>query len=113
MADLTPAEATALDEMRAKLHAFGYVDIEQHGDLRPGTRIRHAGQRWPEAYEHGTGVVLALTERPNSAWSLSWGRPDIEMVVLWDRPWPLDSRLSQLAQYHVAVVPVREERTDA
>ena len=106
MADLTPDETEELGALLASLHAYGYVDIAERGQLRPGGRIRHSGHRWPEAYTEGTGVVLALTEKPDSGWSQTYGMPDIEMVVLWDKPWPFDtsSRLSQLAQYHVGVV---------
>ena len=102
-AEMTPEEQAEFDKTLAELHARGYVDIDAHKELRPGVRVRHRGHQWPGAHRHGTGAVLALTEKPDSAWSLSWGMADIEMVVLWDKPWPLDSRLSKLAQYHVNV----------
>lgn len=85
------------------LHQSGYRDIEAHGSLCVGARIRHSGHRWPEAYERGTGVVLAITEKPDSAWSRSWGKPDVELIAVWDTP-TFGIRVSQLAQYHVAVI---------
>lgn len=104
MPELTTAEQSELDQLLACLRDAGYVDIENHNDLRVGARIRHVGHQWPQAYEHGTGVILALTERPNSPWSRSWHARDIELIALWDQPRPFGSRLSQLAQYHVAWV---------
>lgn len=101
--NMTPEERTEYEEMLLKLHAAGYRDVEEHGQLKVGARVRHSGHRWPEAYTQGTGVVLALTEKNPSAWSQSWGRPDIELIALWDRVY-LFSRLSGLAQYHVEVI---------
>lgn len=89
--------------MLAELHEHGYQDVAEHGRIRPGVRIRHTGHRWPEAYDEGSGVVLAVTEKPDSSWSQSWGRPDVELIALWDRDQGF-SRLSQLAQYHVEVI---------
>jgi hypothetical protein len=100
---LTPEVAAKAAEMLAALNARGYQDIDAHGDLRPGTRIRHVGDRWSGAYDNGTGVVLAITVKANSSWSATWGAPDVELIALWDRP---DTRgwLSGLAQYHVDVI---------
>jgi hypothetical protein len=101
---LTPQEESEAAKMLADLHKRGYINVEQHGDLKPGTRIRHRGHRYPEAYRDGTGVVVAITEKPGSSWSLSWDAADIEMIVAWDRPPVSDSRLSTVAQYHVEAV---------
>lgn len=103
---LTPEEAAEVASLHAGLHGSGYVDIEQHERLRPGTRVCHTGHQWPGADEEGTGTVLVLTERKPSSWSQSWGAADVEMIVLWDKPiWT--SRLSALAQYHVRVAWVQ------
>jgi hypothetical protein len=101
--NLTPEVSAEAANMLAKLHDRGYRDVSEHGDLRPGVRIRHVGERWSGAYNNGTGIVLAVTEKPNSAWSVSWHMPDVELIALWDRP---DTRgwLSGLAQYHVDVI---------
>lgn len=103
--ELTPEEQANAEEMLAELRKHGYRDRASFNELKPGVRVRHSGHRWPEAYTEGTGYVVAITERNPSSWSQSWGSPDIEMVVAFDKP-PLPdmSRLSQLAQYHVAVV---------
>jgi hypothetical protein len=89
--------------MLAELHERGYQDIPEHGPIAVGTRIRHRGDCWPEAYTNGTGVVVGLTEKPDSAWSVSWHMPDIELIALWDRP-GIRGCLSQLAQYHIDVI---------
>lgn len=107
IATLTPEEAAQLDTLRAELRGCRYVEIPEHGKLRPGGRVYHRGHRWPEAAWDGTGTVLALTERRDSSWSRTWGMPDIEMVVLWDTA-PFGSRVSQVAQYHVYAVDPRE-----
>jgi hypothetical protein len=88
--NLTPEVSAEAAEMLAKLHDLGYRDVPEHGSLRPGVRIRHVG-------------VLAVTEKPNSSWSVSWRMPDVELIALWDRP---NTRgwLSGLAQYHVEVI---------
>jgi hypothetical protein len=101
--NLTPEVSAEATEMLAKLHDLGYRDVPEHGSLRPGVRIRHVGDRWSGAYENGTGIVLAVTEKPNSSWSVSWRMPDVELIALWDRP---NTRgwLSGLAQYHVEVI---------
>lgn len=102
-------EQAEVDRVVAELHERGYVDLDEYvyprgAVLRVGTRVRHSGERYPEALEHGTGNVVALLHRPDSAWSRSWRMPDIELVVLSDRPRLGDHRLYQVAQYHVAVI---------
>lgn len=101
--EMTAEEQTKLAAMVAELHDHGYPDVEEHRGLRVGTRIRHVGHQWTEAYQAGTGVVVALTQKRNSSWSQSWGRPDVELIALWDRE-QVEGRLSQLAQYHVEVI---------
>ncbi len=90
--------------MQAALTAAGYRPVD-YATLPPGERVRHRGEQWPEAYDQGTGVVLAVMEKPNSAWSQSWGGADVELIVLKDKPLlPGLSRLAQLANYHVQAV---------
>jgi hypothetical protein len=100
---LEPDEEAKVAEILAGLHAHGYRDVDAHGALRPGVRIRHVGHQWCEAINAGTGFVVAITEKPDSAWSRTWGKPDVELITVSDKPF-LDSRLSQLAQYHVVVI---------
>ena len=103
---MTEAERAEVGAILARLYASGYTDRDRFNELASGVRVRHTGQRYAAAYQDGTGVILAITERPGSPWSHEWKMPDVEMVVLWDRPWPIEgsSRMSQLAQYHVAVI---------
>lgn len=102
--NLSPEESAEVNKLLTELHACGYRDVAEHGKLRPGVRIRHTGHRWPGAYDNGSGVVVAITEKPNSSWSASWGAPDVELIAVWDKP-SLGGRVSQLAQYHVVVSP--------
>lgn len=104
--ELSADEQTRLEAMLQELLARGYQQITEHRNLRIGTRIRHHGHQWTEAFRSGTGYVAALTEKPDSAWSAEWGMPDIELIAVWDKPWPFDdsSRLSQVAQYHVHAI---------
>jgi hypothetical protein len=101
--NLTADEQAQADRMLTDLNRSGYRTVDQHGRIRPGARIRHRGHQWPEALRNGSGVVLAITEKRPSGWSDSWGMPDVELIAVWDKP-SLDSRLSQLAQYHVEAV---------
>lgn len=101
-------EQAEIARMVAELHERGYVDLAEYTYpsarvLRVGTRLRHGGEQYPEALMHGTGHVVALTHRPDSAWSLSWRMPDIELVMLRDKD-RSGSRLSQVAHYHVDVI---------
>jgi hypothetical protein len=108
MPELTPEERQEVERTLSELREHGYVDIDHHGELRPGVRVRHRGHQWSEAIQRGTGNVVAITEKPNSAWSDTWRMADVEMVVVFDKPWPASSRLSQLAQYHVVRVEVAD-----
>ena len=99
MTALTPVEQSKVDEMLAALHEHGYRDVEAHNDLKPGVRVRHRGHQWLGAATLGTGNVVSITRSPRTI----RGVPDVELIVVWDEP-RFDSRLSQLAQYHVEVV---------
>jgi hypothetical protein len=103
--DMTAEETAQHERLLADLHADGYRQIDHHNDLQAGARVRHAGDQYPGAYRSGTGTVLTVTEKRHSSWSVVYGMPDVELVVLFDvgtgRP-----RLSRLAQYHVEVVDV-------
>lgn len=106
---LTNAEQAEVDRMLAEFHGAGYVHLAEYTyprsgrQLRVGARIRHGGEQYPEALMHGTGYVVALVHKPDSPWSRSWRMPDIELIMLRDRP-RFDSRLSQVAHYHVEVI---------
>lgn len=100
-------EVIEFGRLRAELAASGYVEKENHNELRGGARIRRRAEQYPEAFDHGTGVVLVVMERPHSSWSQTYGGPDVELIVLKDKPLLTGmSRLAQLANYHVAAVHV-------
>jgi hypothetical protein len=102
--DLAPGEQAEVERMLAELRGHGYVDRDRHNKLAPGVRVRHTGHLWPQAYTEGTGTVVAIVEKPDSAWSASWGMPDVELIVVFDRGVKLTGRLSELAQYHVQAI---------
>lgn len=112
---LDTAEQAEVDRMVAELHAHGYVDLPEYVYPRSGrrlcvgARVRHCGEQWPEALMDGTGHVVALLHKPDSPWSRSYGMPDIELVMVSDRP-RFDRRLFQVAQYHVEVIETGAER---
>lgn len=106
--ELTADEQTTLAKQLGELHEHGYVSVDQHAYpsgvvLKPGTRIRHSGHRYVEAILNGTGYVVAITEKPDSAWSRVYGMADVELVAVFDRD-HFGGQLTTLAQYHVAVI---------
>ena len=100
-----PAEqAERFAELRAELERSGYVVKDHHNELRPGARVRGRGEQYPEAFDRGTGTVLLVMEKAGSSWSRTYGQPDVEVLVLKDRPLlPGMPRISQLANYHLAI----------
>jgi hypothetical protein len=102
--DLAPGEQAEVERMLAALRERGYQDRDSHKKLAPGVRVRHTGHQWPQAYIEGTGTVVAIVEKPDSAWSEPWGMPDVELIVVFDRGVKLTGRLSELAQYHVQAI---------
>lgn len=105
LADLSPDEWAEAKKILAQLELRGYAPRERFNELAPDVRVRHHGHRWPSAYSEGTGVVVAIAERDPSSWAQTYGTPDIEMVVAYDKPpVPEMSRLTTLAQYHVQAV---------
>lgn len=106
---LNPEEQADRDRILTGLYEHGYVDLDEYvypvfGErLHVGARIRHVGDQWWKARRHGTGVVVALTEKPASSWSKEHRKRDIELVAQWDNP-RNRGRFSQLAQYHIEVI---------
>ena len=85
---LTDAEQASLDS----LLAYGYVQIEKYGRFQPGTRVLIGS---------GPGTVVAVTEKPDSAWSKSWRMDDVELIVRPDDRDVPHYGPAQVAQYHV------------
>jgi hypothetical protein len=87
--------------VRAELVERGYVEVDEFEGLRAGGRVRHSGEQFPSAAQHGTGTVVAVYERTNSAWSrLSYNGFDVEVIVDRDKPSiGGQSTISQWASY--------------
>lgn len=81
-----PGARADYEQHRSDLVANGYTDVPDgaHDRLRVGARVRHRGQRWPEALDHGTATAVAVMERASSSWSQRYGTRDIEVIVLRD-----------------------------
>lgn len=105
--DLIPEDQRdRFDQTLAALRKDGFIDLDEHEGLKVGSRVRHRGEQYPEAYRDGTAVVLALLRKPNDAWSRQWGRPNIELLVLPDRDrFDTGNRIGQWADYHTATAP--------
>ncbi len=97
-------------DVREDLLASGYQDIEETArGVRVGDRVRHVGERYDEAYEHGTATVLAIMELEGSPWSATWGQRDVELIIERDQPpTPDGNRISQWADYHTCAVYGRQ-----
>jgi hypothetical protein len=104
---LTPEgkDRLRIDEHVADLRERGYVDIEEFEGLRAGVRVRHRGEQYRAAYRDGTGNVLHVLQRDPSSWARSWGRPDVEIVVVRD---DVERGAMLVADYHVVIVEPRE-----
>lgn len=112
VAEPIEAELAGIDRMVAELHTRGYVDLDEHTYprtgkvLQVGARVRHCGEQYWQAYQRGTGNVVALLHKPNSSWSRSYGTADVELIMLRDTESVAGSRLPQVAQYHVGPITV-------
>jgi hypothetical protein len=73
-----------------------YVAVDGWSGHRTGLAVNARSHRYPEALERGIGVVLTVLHRARSPWSMTYGAPDVEFVILrWD-----GQQISQLANYH-------------
>ncbi len=82
-------------EIIASLERDGFQHIDEAPrtpGLRVGARVHNAGERYVEAYTHGTATVLAVlrrgTDEKPDLWEKQWGRPNVEVVVQRDRDEP-------------------------
>jgi hypothetical protein len=78
--------SVAVEKARADLLAHGYVEIDGIGQIKAGARVHHCGERYAAAYMHGTAQVAAVFEKDPSPWARSYGRRDIEIVIVRDKP---------------------------
>lgn len=101
---MTDTDTDQLESLRSRLEAEGYEGVAEHHALKAGARIRHSSHRYPEAYLHGSGTVLAVFSKNPSSWASIYGQPDVEVIVLLDRPGIGGTRLMQCASYHAHTV---------
>ncbi|GAA0494203.1 hypothetical protein Ade02nite_20560 [Paractinoplanes deccanensis] len=101
----TTGEQATAERMLAELHEHGYVDRPEFKGLKPGDRVKHRGEQYPEAYDQGTATVWAVVEKPDSAWSRKYHASDVELIVVRDRPFAEGmSRVTSWANYHTEAV---------
>jgi hypothetical protein len=101
------------ERMHAELAERAYRDIPEHRGIKVGARVRHRGHRWLEAYLQGTATVLAVMQKGPSPWSVSWGRPDVEVLALPDNPMFPTAPVHGWADYHCEVVDAPENPSPA
>ncbi len=84
------------EALQAEMESRGYVEIHEHDvtRFRTGQRVRNHGHQWSEAIDRGTATVLAVMFKEKSAWTQSWGSPDVELIVQRD-----DGTIGQWANY--------------
>lgn len=77
---------------------YGYVEVQEHGCLKVGQRVRHVGQQYSEAYNNGTGTLERIFHRPDRG-------NDVEVIVKRDKPQfgPHDTH-GFWANYHTIVI---------
>lgn len=93
-----------VQDQRERLEHDGYVEVPEHRGLAPGVRISHRGHQWRDALLYGSATVVAVYERPNSPWSSTWGRPDVEVIYQADRE-PEGRCPITWADYHCSIAP--------
>lgn len=83
---LPEATLAEFERRHDKLLERGYVDVAQHGGLRPGARVRNRGQQYTKARWDGTATLLAVMLKDPSPWAKKYGQPDVEVLVANDNP---------------------------
>ena len=87
----------------------GYVEVQEFGSLKVGTRVRGVGEQYFEATHNGTGSIERIFHKPNSHWAQKYGQPDVEVIMSRDKPrFGPDDTHSLYASY--GVVPVDPDR---
>lgn len=102
------ADRRSFADLHAELAAAGYVDLPEHNGIKVGARVRHVGHQWPSAFTEGSAVVRAVMGHGSSRWARSYGRPDVEVIIEFDKGGPhtvLDGCLTYVADYHVELTP--------
>lgn len=92
----------------ADLLKRGYVEIQEFRNLTVGSRVRHCGEQYADAYIHGTGNIERIFQRHNSGFEAKYG-PDVELIVKRDKPrFGPDDTHAFVADYHVAIVALAD-----
>ncbi|WP_204162081.1 DUF4031 domain-containing protein [Rathayibacter sp. VKM Ac-2803] len=101
-AEAEARRAALVAQHLAELHVCGYRDIETHGDLAVGVVVRLGNHQYTDAYRYGSGTIVALVRHEGSRWEQSYGKPDVELIVVADHDrYDGDSRIMRVANYHV------------
>jgi hypothetical protein len=89
------------EERAADLVQRGYQEVHDAHGLTVGDRVRLYSEQYRDAYVKGTGNIERIFIRHPSSWEFTYGRQDIELVVMRDRPGVFDNDYSYVADYHV------------
>ena len=85
----------------ADLLARGYIEVEEIARLKVGQRVRHVGEQYYQAVDHGTAILERIFHHPTR---LIQGSADIEVIVKRDKPrWETGTH-GFWADYHTVVV---------
>jgi hypothetical protein len=80
-----------------RLLECGYSEVESKGIHEVGQRVRHSGERYPEAMDNGTSTIEHIFVRGN----------DVELIIHRDKPlWSRTDTHSQWANFHT--IPVNK-----
>lgn len=87
------------EEQAADLLKRGYREVTEYSNLVIGQRVRHVGQRYSQALDHGTATIERIFHHPDSQWSRSHDADDVEVIVQKD-----DGSYGFWANYHTVTV---------
>jgi hypothetical protein len=90
---------TDATEIQVSLMAAEGWSHYEHDSIKPGVRVRNAGEQYLDALVKGTAEVLAVM-RKTGAWEQKYGRPNIEVIVKRDR----DGSLGWWQDYRTEVI---------
>ena len=92
-------------DVAAGLLSRGFIEVTELNGMSVGARVRHRGEQWFEAHEHGTGTIERIFHKPESSWSRTYRRPDVELIVKRDKPkFGADDTHSFVADYHIELI---------
>ena len=88
----------------------GYVEVQEFGEFKVGSRVRSKAQLWSEARTHGTGTVEHIFHKERSSWSQKYGKPDVELIIKRDESdiKPGGGPYMYLGDYHLALAEIQQ-----